>query len=276
MSNRFEALARWGYAARGVVYLLLGALALSSVFWGGGQKPSSEGAFTTLLGQPFGRILLAAVAIGLVGHVLWRLAVALLNADRHDGDAKGYLARAGNLAGGVINAFLAFLAGRLALGAGGGSGGGSQGEDSIAAWLMQQPFGPWLVGLVGVVIIIAGIVQVWRGISGQYRKRVRLPAQHEALLSAVCSFGLAARGVLIAVAGGFFVYAAFAVDAEQAGGVTDALDWVHQLPFGIWLYGLAALGLVAFGAYSFIEARYREVNAPRTEDVKRAAGRAVS
>ncbi|KQS64650.1 hypothetical protein ASG39_11980 [Rhizobium sp. Leaf371] len=270
MTNKFEFLARWGYAARGVVYITLGLIAL--IGSSSGEEASTHGALSNLLGQPFGRFLLATVAIGLVGHVLWRLAQALLNADSQENSPKGYLARAGNLASGVINATLALAAARLVLASGDASGGGG----SPATWLMQQPFGRFLVGALGLIILAAGAVQAWRGISGKYRERLSLPSGKSDLLGGISVFGLAARGLVLSITGGFFVFAAIMVDSEQAGSVPEALDWVRNLPSGTALYALAAAGLVAFGLYSFIEARYRRIDAPEQGDVKRGVAKAAS
>jgi len=268
--RNFETLARAGYGARGIVYGLLGALTLASALWGIGQggEQGSTGAMSTLLGQPFGQVMLGLIALGLIGHVLWRLAQALLNADERDHDAVGWATRAGQLASAIANGALALAAARLALGMGGGEGGDNQ--ESLTAWLMSQPFGRWLVGLVGLVIIGVGVVQVYRGVSGKYRDWLDLPSAHAGLLHAICAFGLSARGVLFAVTGGFFIFAALTVDPNQAGSLPEALDWVHGLPFGAQLYGLAALGLIAFGIYSGVEARYRHVDAPDMGKVKRA------
>lgn len=276
MSGKFELLARWGYAARGVVYGLLGIIALSGALGGGmSGEASPRGALTTILSQPFGRILLGLVAIGLLGHVLWRFAQGLFNADGHEDDDKGYAARAGNIVSGLATGALALAAAGLALSLGGGSDGGGSGEQSISAWLMRQPFGPWLVGAVGLVVLCAGFVQMWRGVAAKYRKHVKLPPAHDGKLHLVCAFGLVARGLLLAVTGGFFVYAALAVDPQQAGSLTDAMDWVQSLPFGSTLYALAALGLVAFGLYSLIEARYRKVDASSADHVTRLGARAI-
>lgn len=274
MSNKFELLARWGYAARGVVYVILGAIALTGASAGGGGEASTEGALSTLLQQPFGRILLAAVAIGLVGYVLWRFAQAIFDADGMGTGIKGYAARAAQLAAGIANLSLAAAAVSLVVANSGGSG--SSGEVGLTAWLMQQPFGRFLVGAVGLTIIVAGLVQAWRGVSGKYRERVKLPPEHEAVLHPLSAFGLAARGVLLAVTGVFFIFAAVAVDPNQSGGLAEGLEWIRQLPFGPYLYGLAAAGLISFGLYSFIEGRYRVVNAPDAGDVKRAAGKVAS
>jgi hypothetical protein len=271
MGNKFELLARWGYASRGAVYVILGALAVTGASPG---EEGQEGALSALLGQPFGRVLLAAVTLGLVGHVLWRFAQGLLDADHHGTGLKALMARGGSIVSGVANAVLAFTAARLVFASGGGSSGG--GEDSVAAWLMQQPFGRVLAAAVGLALVAGGAVQVWRGVSGQYRERVKLPSQYDAVLNALSVFGLAARGVLLAITGGFFVYAAITVDPEQAGSMTEALDWVRGLPFGSVLYLLAAVGLIAFGLYSFIQGRYRQVDAPDVSDVAHAASTATA
>jgi hypothetical protein len=268
MANKFELLARWGYAARGIVYVVLGAIALL----GAGADATTEGALSTVLHQPFGRILLGAVAIGLIGHVLWRLAQGVLNADHVENDAKGIIGRLASVGSGVINGALAFTAATMALGNGGGSGSGG-GESEATASALQLPFGNILVGAVGLGLIVGGLVQVWRGVARKYQKRVRLPANHQAILHGVCVTGLTARGILLAVTGGFLVYAAITVDPEQAGGLSDALDWVHSLPFGGVFYALAAAGLIAFGLYSIIEARYRQLDAPSGGDLRRKAAK---
>jgi hypothetical protein len=262
----FELLARFGYVARGAVYVLVAALALFSSF--GSEEASSSGALSSLLGQPFGQLALWAIAVGLLGHVAWRLAQSLLNADGQDRDLMGYGARAGQLLSAVTHGFLAVTAASLALGNGGGSGGDR--EDGLVAAVMQLPFGNILVGAVGLGIIAAGIGQGYYGFSGRFKKRLRLPQQHEKLLSGICVYGLAARGVVFAIIGGFVVFAAVNVNPERAGTLPEALDWVLGLPFGAQLYWLVGLGLLAFAGYCFIQARYRRVDAPSASEVKEA------
>src|SRR5690606_37365671 len=121
--------------------------------------------------------------------------------------------------------------------------------------------GPFLLGIAAVGIMISGVIQILKGASKEYQKRIHIPPQREKWLNLVCQFGLVARGALLAIVGGFVLYAAFTVSPDNAGGISEALDYVHGLPFGRWLYGLAALGLVAFGGYSIVQAFYRHVDA---------------
>lgn len=271
MHNKFETLARAGYMARGVVYLLLGGLALASAIWGGAGADGSSEALSSLLRLPFGRVLLGLVAIGLLGYVLWKLAQGLLNADDRDDDIKGFGIRAGQVISGGANLFLMLTAARMALAMGGGGGGGD-GEETASAWLLQQPFGPYLLGIVGFGVIAVGATQIWYGVARGYAKWLALPSAHAGWMDKICMFGLAARGVVFVIIGGFLLYAAFTVSPEQAGGTADALEYVRRLPFGAWLYGLAALGLVAFGAYGIIQGLYRRMDAPDMGDVRAAAG----
>lgn len=265
MSNKFETLARAGYAARGVVYVLLGGLALTSAF-AGGQTDDSSDAMSTLLQLPFGRILLGAIAIGLAGHIFWRLAQGLLDADNVGTDAKGMVGRVGSLVSAGANIFLALTAARMAIGQsnGGGEGGG---EAEASAWLLQQPFGGVLLGIVAAGIIAAGGVQIGKGVTRKYRDRLTLSSS-QTLLDTMCFFGLIARGALIVIVGGFVGFAAITFSPERAGGISDALDYVHSLPFGPWLYGLAAIGLIAFGGYSIVQAVYRRMNADVVDKLK--------
>lgn len=262
----FELLARFGYVARAAVYVLVAALALFSSF--GTEEASSGGALSSLLGRPFGQLALAAIAFGLAGHVAWRLAQSLLNADGQDRDLMGYGARAGQLLSALTHGALAVTAAQLALGNGGGSSGDS--EDGLVAAVLQLPFGNILVGLVGLGIVAAGFGQFYYGFSGRFKKRLRLPPQYEKLLSGVCVYGLAARGVIFAIIGGFVVFAAVTVSPDRAGSLPEALDWVLGLPFGIQLYWLVGLGLLSFAGYCLIQARYRHVDAPSASEIKDA------
>jgi hypothetical protein len=264
--NKLEWLARSGYAARGGVYALTAGMALLSSF--GGGTPDSKSAMQVLLAQPFGQIWLGLIGLGLVGFIVWRVIQAVFNTDHQPQDAKGYGTRAVLLVSAATYSGLALFALSQALHL--GLGGSSGGEDSWTAWLMRQPFGRYLVGLVAVAIIAGGIAQIIRGAKRGYLKYFGRDWPDHRSLDAICMYGLIARGIVFLITGVFFLYAAFTVDSEQAGSTADALVWVRQLPFGAELYVLAALGLFAFGAYGFIEARYRIVNPPTIRQARQA------
>ncbi|KPF41838.1 DUF1206 domain-containing protein [Rhizobium sp. AAP43] len=262
--SKFGWMARTGYSARGIVFVLIAALALASGIAGG--QPDTQSAFRALLSQPFGRVWIGLVGLGLAGFVIWRLAQSLANADGQDDDAKGYLIRAALFGSAITYAGLAVTALTLALQLGGDSGSG--GERGLAAWIMAQPFGRYLAGLIGLGFMIGGAVTAAKGIKRSFGKYLDLDANRNTPAVLISIYGLVARGVVFAIIGAFFVYAAFKIDPGQAGGMAEALAWVRQLPFGGVIYGIVALGLGAFGLYNFVEARYRRIRTPSAGDLR--------
>lgn len=263
--SKFHILARAGYGARGIVFLLIAGLALFSSF--GGGRPDTGSALTTLLEQPFGRIWIALIGIGLAGFVVWRLAQALANADGQDDDLKGYAVRIALFGSAVTYAGLATSSLMMALQMSNSSGSG--GEEGLAAWLMAQPFGRYLAGAIGLGFVVGGVVTAMKGIRRSFGRYLELDAQKNSAAVLISIYGLVARGLVFGIVGVFFLYAAFTVDPDQAGGMADALAWVQSLPFGSVIYAVVALGLAAFGIYNFVEARYRRIRVPALGDMRR-------
>jgi hypothetical protein len=274
-NRRLALLARSGYAARGVVYLIVGGLAVLAALGQGGQTTDTEGALTTLLAQPFGKILLAMVAVGLIGYALWRVVQALADVDHHGTDPKGLAIRGGLLVSAVTHTLLAVFALSLIFG-GGSSGGGDSGARNWTAWLLQQAFGRWLVGLIGLAIVGAGIAHMIKGYGASFEKFLQMDAATLDKVSPVCRFGLIARGLVFVIIGGFLIVAAVELDSAQARGLQGALQTLQQQPYGWILLGIVALGLVAFGVYSLIEAWYRRIDPPATARPLAPAGRRVA
>ncbi|WJH39800.1 DUF1206 domain-containing protein [Aliirhizobium terrae] len=262
---RFELLAKAGYAARGIVFMMIAGLALFSGVAGG--KPETKSALSTLLEQPFGQIWVGLIGLGLFGFVAWRLAQSFADSDGHGSDAKAVVIRVALLGSAMTYAGLATYAIGHAISAAGGSEG--SGERGLAEWIMSQPFGSYLAIAVGLGFVAGGIVTAAKGIMRTFEKYIRVP-DRKGILTMICIYGLVARGVVFAVTGILFAYAGFKVDPQQAGSMSDALDWLRQLPFGSILYVIIAVGLAAFGVYNLIEARYRVVRGPSIQDVKQA------
>ena len=257
-----ETLARFGYVAKGFVYGAIGILALMAAFSvGGGQTTGTTGALHAIARQPFGQILLLLIAIGLVGYALWRLIQAFNDPEDKGSDAKGIFARLGYAMSGLAYVGVAFNAALLAFGSGGGSGGSSSKQDWTAT-VMQQPFGRWLVGIGGALIIGIGFYRIYEAYKTKFRKQLNLSelsSQQENWLVNISRFGIAARGVVFIMLGFFVLQAAKNYDPQNVKGLDGALFTLTQQPFGKVLLTLMALGLIAYAIYLFLQARYRQI-----------------
>jgi hypothetical protein len=254
-----ETMARCGYATKGVVYVIVGVLAVMTAIGAGGATKDSSGAIETIAQQPFGRILVGLTALGLIGYVIWRFMQAIMDPEHKGSDSKGIAARIGYAVSGIAYASLAFLAARIALN-GGGGGGGDSSKQALTAKLMSQPFGIWLVGIVGVIVIGVGVFHFYQAYKAKFMedyKAGEMSATERRWAKRIGRFGLSARGVTFAMIGSFFIIAAVQADPSEAKGLAGALDTLARQPYGPWLLGIVSLGLVAYGVYCFSQARYR-------------------
>lgn len=256
-----ERLARFGYAARGVVYAVIGLLAIQAAFGGRGaieQQATPQGALQRIAEQS--RLLLVLVAIGLAGYALWRFVQAILDPENKGSDAKGMVKRGAMLASGLVYAGLALLAARMVSGTGPASGGG--GSQGTAAGLMDKPFGRWLVVLAGIAVIVSAAYQIYEAYTRKFRKRLKLEEMdpnEQRLATRTGEVGLASRGIAFLLSGWFLIQAGLRHDPNQARGLGGALETLASQPHGPWLLGIVAIGLIAYGAYSFLQARYRKI-----------------
>lgn len=253
-----EPLARFGYAARGVVYAFIGVLAVQAAFLGRGQTTGPEGAIQKIAEQS--KLLLALIGIGLIGYALWRFVQGVLDPENKGRDVKGLVKRGAMVASGVAYSGLALLAFRLMTQGNGAAGGG--GSSSTARTLLDLPFGRALVVVAGIGVIVSALYQMYEAYSRKFLRRMKTgemspEEQHMALRTG--QLGLASRGVAFLITGWFLLQAAMTHDPSQARGLGGALETLAQQPAGPWLLGIVALGLVAYGAYSFLQARYRRI-----------------
>jgi hypothetical protein len=255
-----EPLGRIGYAVKGVVFLVIGWLALQSAIGPGGETTDNEGAVRRLTDLPLGNVLLVIVAVGFVGFGLWRVVQAFLDTEAKGSDAKGYLMRVGYVIVGLSYFALAIFTTRLLLGQDGGSSTDTQ--QSWIARVMAQPFGPWLVGLGGAIVVGVGLYLIYKGYSARFRRELNLDhmSQTETTWAVrVGRLGYAALGIVFAIVGFLIIIAAIRTDPGEARGFEGALQTLAAQPYGPWLLGIVAIGLIAYGLYSFVEARYRRM-----------------
>ena len=252
-----ERLARLGYLAKGIVYAIVGVLAVQAAFGAGGQTTDTKGALSAIAAQPFGKFLLALLTVGLIGYVVWRFVQAVQDPEHKGDDAKGWATRLGYVVSGLIYASLAFTAIGLIRGSGGGGGGNS--KQDWTARLLAQPFGQWLVGLVGAFVIGLGFYQLYQAYKAKFRKQMKLQEMsptEETWATRIGRFGLGARGVVFCIIGFFLLQAARQSDASEVRGLDGALQSLAQQPYGPWLLGIVALGLIAYGIHMAVQARY--------------------
>jgi hypothetical protein len=263
-----DPLMRFGYAARGLVYVIVGALAFVAAIEGG-RTPDSKTALGTLLQVPFGKVLLTLVAIGLVAYSVWCFIRAGLDLDDKGTDAKGWTARAAQIISGAVHLVLAVSAVALAMGADSPSGGDDR-TDHWTATLMQQPLGRWLVALVGVVAIALGVQHFVKACREKYKENIRY-TQLAQRLDPLLKLGLIAHGVVVTIVGVFFIWAAWTADPSRAGGMRDALLIVRNADASQILFGALGLGLLGFAAYCFVEAAFRVIPRCRPPDLQTLA-----
>jgi len=253
-----ERLARVGYAARGAVYALVGFLAVETAFGARSRPTDTRGALQEMAGRS--TALLWAVALGLAGYALWRIVQGLLNPEHKPNDLKGLAHRIGRIGSGLIYGGLALAAVRIAEGA--RNAGGGHTYQVWTAKLMSEPFGRWLVALAGLAVIAGGLHQIRRGWTERFRKEIRLQEMDSTERRVALNsgkLGLIARGVVFLISGWFLVQAAWRFDPSQARGLGGALATLAVQPHGAVLLGLVAVGLIAFGAYSILLARYGRI-----------------
>ncbi|WP_019503670.1 DUF1206 domain-containing protein [Pleurocapsa sp. PCC 7319] len=256
-----ETFARFGYTAKGFVYSAIGILALLAAFGIGGETTDTTGALEEIATQPFGKILLALIAFGLVGYVMWRLVQAINDPQNKGTDAKGIITRLGYVLSGVSYAGVAANAALLAIGSSNSGSGGNSKQD-WTAMVMEQPLGRWLVGLVGAVVIGIGFWRLYEAYKIKFRKKLDLSElswQYKDWLINICRFGIAARGVVFIMIGFFVLQAAHQFNPNKVKGLDGALLTLTQQPYGKVLLALMALGLIAYAVSLLVQARYGRI-----------------
>lgn len=257
-SRAMAGLARAGLLARGVLYLIVGWLALQIAFGSTGQRAESSGALRVVAQTAVGTFVLWLLAIGFAGLALWRLSEAIWGSPGQGRKATVRLAALGRA---VIYGVFSFTILKYALGLGAPASSNSQSRDLTAAAL-RQPGGQILVTLIGLAVIAAGLAIAWQAWRKTFLRRLRLSGVSRVTRRVVTRLGQAggmARGIVFAAAGVFLVVAAVHAQPSQARGIDATLRALAATPLGPLVLVVVAAGLVLFGAYSCCEARWRAV-----------------
>lgn len=255
-----EPIARTGYATKGSVYILVGVLAVLAALNAGGQTTDAHGAFKEIYSEPFGQVLLGAVAIGLAAYAVWRVGEGFFDTEGKGDDLKGISIRIGYACSGLFHAGLAFSAARLVFGEKVESS--ERSHKSRTAQIMQLPFGPLLVGLAGAGFIVFGLYQIYKGYKAKFRKKLAVGAMSQSedkWATRFAKVGLAARGVVFNIIGYFLIVSALRYDPNEVRGLGGAMRSLAGQPFGKVLLGIVAAGLAVYGLYMLVEAKYHRI-----------------
>jgi hypothetical protein len=254
-NDAFEYAARAGFAVSGMLHLLVAFIILRLAFGAGGNADQS-GALATLADQPGGAVILWVAAAGLVALGLWRIAEAVVGSKpgerstTKDDDTPAWK-RAKSLGLAIVNFAIALSAARFAMGSGQQS---SQQNASMSAQMMQTGWGKAILTVVALGLIGVGGYHVYKGVAKKFLKDLRVSGGTG--ITAVGVTGYVAKGVVLAGAGVLVIVATLQADPSKASGLDAAVKTLGHAPFGKVLLIVAAVGIAAFGAYSFVRARY--------------------
>jgi hypothetical protein len=249
-------LARAGLTARGIIYILVGWVAVLVALGHSSREADQTGALQLLVGKPYGLVSLWLLGIGFAAYALWRLSEAAFGVS---GERPGAGPRLKSLGRAIIYASLSYLT--LTVIAGTDRSQSSRQQD-ITATAMQHPAGRVLVGVVGLAVVACGIVLVVEGVRKKFMKYLqtgRMSARTRRVVELLGVTGTIARGLVFALVGVLVIDAAVTHKAAESGGIDKALLTLRNQPFGEFLMLLAALGLLIFGVYGLCEARWRKV-----------------
>lgn len=265
--SKTEAFGRMGLAAKGAVWMLVALLLLLLVIDsnGTGKATGQKGALSTIADNPAGLVLLVLIGVGLAGYALWRLSAAFQDRENEGEDAKGVGKRIGYAIEAIIYLSLAAFAFSQAFGTGilgTSSGGGSGGPRGATSGILGMPGGRFIVGAIGVIILLVGLYNIFKGVSRRFMddmEESRMEGREEPVVKAIGVIGLTASGVVTGIMGWFLIRAAIESDSSEAVGLDGVLSRILAQPVGTALALVMALGLLAFAAYCFAQAAYEDV-----------------
>ena len=252
---------RFGYMTIGIVYGMIGVLAALAAFGPGGEMTGTSGVLQSISEMPFGEVALWIIGIGLFGYILWDFIKAFKDPDHVGTDAKGLIKRTGYFISGVIYANLSY--GAIKLASHTGNAGSGDSEKTISIKLLEQPFGIWLVGIVGTIIIGYGAYELYSGMKEKFMsefKTFEMNNMERNVARIAGKMGLISRGIVLSMIGFFFIRTAYTNNPDESKGLGGALTELASQPFGKFLLAIVAIGLILYGVYQIIRGRYQHMN----------------
>jgi hypothetical protein len=256
-SRSFKSLAAAGLIAKGIVYCLLGLLAFMSAFHINGRtiaETDEQGVFSFIENLAGGKILLAIIAAGLVCYTIWRSIQAFSDTENKGSDSKGIAKRARYFLSGLFYLSIAVLAVKMILS---DKSNGDKKQD-LATTLLDQSYGPLLVGIVAVLFIGIGLYQIYYGVTEKFKKNISMSDERRGgkLLNNAAKLGYIARGITWILIGWLFGNAALHANAKEAGDSSKAFSMLSENSYGIYILAVIGIGLICYGGFNFVRARF--------------------
>lgn len=254
-----EGLARFGYAAKAVVYLVVGMLAAELGSGISARPTNTFGAMDIIERFPFGHFLVAAVGIGLIGYVMWRIVEAVTDPYRDGHAIKGIALRLGYLASAAIYSTVAYTAARLTLGDPVDRTNRAQKDAHL---LLGTHWGNWTLGILGLIMLGVGLFAIREAVVAGFTKHMSIPAHSRKAITSLGRLGYGARSVVFLLIGQHMVSAAWSSDSKNVRGVQGAQMALMQDFGGAWILLAVGIGLVCYAAFLIAEARYHKIVLP--------------
>lgn len=256
---------RWiahaGYVSEGLLYLLIGTFGLLATVDASRRPHGTRGVLVRLNLTASGKLLLATVALGLASFVIWQLLIAIRDPEhRRDCDRRRRpVVRLGHLFNGGLHCVLVIEAMRILFGFGGNVG-GERAQKWWVARAFELPLGRYVVGAVGIGILLYGVYQCYRAVTRDRNSRIDLTRTRlRPVMDVLGIFGLLSRGVMFALIGACLAYAAWWLRVQYAVGIAGALGTLRQQPYGEWILATIAAGLMAYGLWQIVKEPYRRL-----------------
>jgi hypothetical protein len=255
-------LARFGFYTKGVLFIVIGILAILLVIGlEGGKLADPTGAMGTIAQKPYGKFLLMVFVVGAIGHGVWNILRGAADVDDAGKDWKGIIKRIISIGVGIFYVGLAWSAWSIIFTAQVSAENGEVSQ-TLAAILLALPLGTILVLIIGLSVIGAGIHECYSGMTGKFQENFRLweiEGNHLKFITILGALSFTARALILAMMGYFFITAAIYYDPNEAVGIDGALLTLSQSYFGKILLFITAVGVVCHGILAFYEAKYRRI-----------------
>jgi hypothetical protein len=264
-NSLLELLERVGYVVRGVLYSVMGTLALGVALGVGGTTTDQSGSLIILTRGPWGRAILLVVAIGLGAYALWGFVRAIFDPLQRGESANGIAQRLGFAWSGIAYTALTLFA--LNLFAGTSQGVSHDTTQSTISRILTYPAGEWAAAGIGLIAIVAGLAQFVEAYRAEFRrdlKRAEMTAAEQKIVDMLGRLGMVARGITFTLVGWFVLQAGLHRNPTEAKGFKGAFLFLLQQPHGRQLLAIVAIGFIALGLHSFACARWVRLLGSRT------------